>query len=106
MRLKVSEKEIQKTILDYLHLRGIFAWRNNTGAFRSVYNGKERFHRFGTPGSGDILGLTKQGKFFSIEVKAPGNKVTPDQERFMTEVRANQGIAFVAYSVDDVEAFI
>ena len=103
---RVPEKDIQRAILEYLQIKGYFCFRNNTGAFRATYGGKERFHRYGFTGSGDILGLTKEGKFFSIEVKAKGNKPTPAQVEFIQNVTKNKGIAFVAYSVDDVQTFL
>jgi len=105
---KAPEKAIQKAILDYLKLRQIFCWRNNTGARKFDYRRKgdgkvtHNFFQWGKAGSGDILGMLKDGRFFSIEVKAVGKKASESQEEFMAEVRKNQGIAFVAYSVDDV----
>lgn len=104
---KASEKQVQGAILDYLKLRQIFCWRNNTGARKFDYRRKDgkvthNFFQWGKPGSGDILGVLKDGRFFSIEVKAVGKKPSPSQEEFMAEVRKNNGIAFVAYSVEDV----
>lgn len=102
-----SESETQKAILDYLKLRQIFCWRNNTGARKFDYRRKDgkvthNFFQWGKPGSGDILGVLKDGRFFSIEVKAYGKTPSESQEEFMAEVRKNNGIAFVAYSVEDV----
>lgn len=99
---KASEKETQKAILQYLELRH-FCFRNNTGASVSEYNGKRRFFRYGKVGSGDILGIQRPGgRFFSIEVKAQGKKPTPAQLEFMGQVNGSGGLAFVAYSVEDV----
>ena len=53
------------------------------------------------PGISDFL-VCLDGKFVAIEVKRPGYKMTDKQELFQHEVRASGGIAFVAYSVDDV----
>lgn len=105
--IKASESQVQKAILDYLKLRQFFCWRSNTGARKFDYQRRDgkithNFFQWGKPGSGDILGMLKDGRFFSIEVKAQGKKPTESQEEFMAEVRANKGIAFVAYSVDDV----
>jgi len=102
----VPEKDIQKAILEYLQIKGYFCWRNNTGAQSSQYNGKTRFFQYGFKGSGDILGLTKEGKFFSIEVKAKGKKPTDSQVEFIQNITKNKGIAFVAYSVEDVQTFL
>jgi hypothetical protein len=53
------------------------------------------------PGISDFL-VCLDGKFVAIEVKRPGYKMTEKQELFQHEVRAAGGIAFVAYSLDDV----
>ncbi len=100
--LQPTEADIQKSILDYLRTRGYFCWRNNTGMQRSQYDGRERFIRYGLVGSGDLLGLTKEGRFFSIEVKRPGKKPTPEQIEFMATINQMKGLALVAYNVDDV----
>lgn len=97
-----SEAETQKAILQYLSLRHL-CWRNNTGAFGSQSQGRSYFVRYGKVGSGDILGVRKgTGQFFSIEVKARGRKPTPEQLAFMDKVNQSGGLAFVAYSVQDV----
>lgn len=111
----LKEREIQKLILDYLQARGIFAWRNNTGAFAGEHNGKKRFVRFGFPGVADILGIIRTeaevgsgihrntfGRFLSIEVKRPGGKQTDDQKAFQEAVERNGGIYILASSLEDV----
>lgn len=103
MVLKISEKEIQNLILQYLHLRKFFCWRNNTGGF---VDKRDHFYQFGKVGSGDILGLTPTGRFFSIEVKAPGKHPTPKQTEFMDAVNASKGIAFVARCLEDVQKYL
>lgn len=103
MKLKISEKEISHLILQYLQLRKIFCWRSNTGAMTGKHNGKQWFMRFGLVGSGDIIGLTPSGRFFSIEVKVPGRPPTFEQIQFMNAVKHNNGIAFVATCLEDVQ---
>lgn len=94
---------IQSGILEYLRLSRIMAWRNNTGATKYRSNGRERFLRYGTPGSGDILGVLPDGRFFSIEVKQPGKYPSRKQKEFIAAVNKNNGVAFVARSIEDVE---
>lgn len=54
------------------------------------------------PGIADLL-VCMDGRFIAIEVKRPGIGVlTPIQEQFLKDVRTAGGIAFVAYSVEDV----
>src|SRR5438876_1170141 len=47
----MKESDIQRQILDYLALRRIFHYRNNSGAF---VDSKKHFYRFGALGSPDI----------------------------------------------------
>jgi hypothetical protein len=63
----MKESEIQRQILDYLALKGIFHYRNNSGAFK---DSAAHFYRFGALGSPDIICVIK-GQYVRIEVKAP-----------------------------------
>jgi hypothetical protein len=63
----VKESEIQRQILDYLALKRIFNYRQNSGAF---HNGKGGFYRFGALGAPDIVCVIA-GQYVRIEVKAP-----------------------------------
>ena len=98
------EQDIQRTILQYLHLRGILAWRNNSGAMRAITpTGKSRLVRFNTAtGSSDIFAVLPGGRFLSIEVKRPGNKPTARQADWLATVTAHGGLAIVATCVEDV----
>lgn len=93
-----SEKEIQKSILDYLSLRKIFHWRNNSGAFKTEKGG---FYSFGTPGSPDVLAI-HEGVFYGIEVKKPGGKQSEHQKAFQTGLEKAGGRYVLAFSIDDV----
>ena len=94
------ENEIQKAILEYLKIKKIFCWRNNTGAFTKG----DHFYRFGYKGSSDILGILPGGRFLAIEVKARSGKLREEQKEFIDAINQNGGLAFVARSVDDVIA--
>lgn len=61
-----------------------------------------RFIRFGLcPGSADLIGFTRQGRFLAIEVKLPGRRPTVLQQAFLNTVNACGGLAFVAHSVEE-----
>jgi len=78
-----KEQQLIGEILEYLSLRGIFAWRQNAGL---------------------ILGIIPpHGRFLAIEVKKPGRKPTAHQRAFLAEVKRMGGIALVAHSLEDVE---
>lgn len=103
--LEVSESDIQKQIIEYLNLKGHYVWRNNTGGTPYIYKGKQRFIHYGKKGSSDILGVAKDGKIIAIEVKRPGNNLTPEQTWFLGEINGRGGYGIFAYSLDDVIRF-
>lgn len=96
----MNENDIQCTILDYLSYRDIFHYRNNTSGIYVQKTGSYRPSH--SKGASDIIGCTKAGRFLAIEVKQPGKKPTPEQKEFIEKVNASGGLAFVAYSVEDV----
>jgi hypothetical protein len=98
----LTEGEIVKVILQYLDAKGVFCWRNNTGAIVAENAGKKRFFRYGLRGSADIIGILPDGRFLAIECKTKKNKLSPAQDYFLKQIKANGGVAILAYSVDDV----
>lgn len=101
---KVSEKDIQDAILDYLKVIGIFAWRQNTGCMEINEGSNRRFIRFGLVGMSDILGVLPDGRMLAIEVKTDKGKTTEYQEAFLNKVKDSNGVSFVARSIEDVQA--
>lgn len=100
-RRTTPEGEVLKAVLDALKLRGVYAWRNNSGA---LFNPAGRPVRFGKVGSADVFGLLFNGRFLAIEVKAPGREgtLTEAQWEFLCQVKARGGVAMVASDVADV----
>ena len=118
-----TETATVRAILDYLHLRGYLAWRQNSRVVMLPgKGGKERPYRMGgVKGMADIVGCvpccrqdlarwerrecthgSPAGRFLAIEVKSATGKPTPEQTAFLAAVVRAGGIAFVARSVDDV----
>jgi hypothetical protein len=85
---KKSESEITQDIKALLKTLGIWHYKHWQG-------------QFSRPGISDIIGIYN-GKFFAIEVKRPGCKLTQAQSKFLEEVCREGGIGFVARSTDDV----
>ncbi len=102
MRLKVTEKDLKKVILDYLLFHKVLAWPNATGAFVNNYRGKKQMVRYGKKGSGDIFGLFR-GNFLSIETKRPGEQPTADQWQFITDVNYHGGYSWWFDNFEDFE---
>lgn len=69
---------------------------------RGKYKGKTWAVKLSRPGTADITGCSKDGKFIAIECKIKPNKPTQLQEAYLEEIRKRGGIAIVAYSLDDV----
>lgn len=95
----MSEKDIQAAIIQYLEIKRIFHYRNNTGAF--VRPDTKSFYRFGVPGAPDVICVIN-GKFIGIEVKRPGGKQSAHQQGFQASLEQAGGIYILAYSLDDV----
>lgn len=101
--MKLSEKQIENGILNYLGWRRIFAWKNQSVGIYDVAKGVYRKPRspHHKKGVSDIIGIYKNRPLF-IEVKRPGGKVSDEQLLFLTEAAKNGAIAILATSVDDV----
>ena len=85
---KAPEGEVVHACLELLHLAGIFAWRNNTGAV----NIGSRFVKYGKKGSADIIGMLKDGRFLAIECKSDTGVQSPAQKLFQMQVEKNNGL--------------
>ncbi len=85
---KIPERDILKSIRQYLSLRGVFCIRmqQGLGSFK------------GLP---DLLCI-KNGIVFFIEVKKKGGKLSSHQQKFKEMWESFGGHMIVAYSVDDV----
>jgi hypothetical protein len=92
----MSEGEIQKLILDWLKLRNIFHWRNNTGRRGKV--------SYGCKGSPDIICL-HQGRFVGIEVKGEKGELSKEQCDFRCRIEKAGGIYIMARDLVDIVDF-
>jgi Holliday junction resolvase len=93
-----KESDVQRAILDYLELRGIFHYRNNSGGFRDA---KQHFYQFGAVGSPDIVAVMN-GRYVGIEVKGTSGKQSDHQKEFQQKLEAAGGKYILARSLDDV----
>ena len=62
----------------------------------------------GTIGIPDIVGCTPKGKFFAIECKGPGGKLTPLQDKVLRDITQHGGYTFVAFpgNLDQLQQLI
>lgn len=107
-----KETRIQRNIMIAISQLGHTVWRNETGSFwtgkpihkdgRTVTLATARMIPCGLcVGSSDLIGITKTGRFFAIEVKTPEGRVSKEQEQFIDHIESMNGIAGVARSVQD-----
>lgn len=106
------EKQVENSILEYLRMRCIFSWKNQSVG---IYDPTKKLFRknknpFVINGTSDIIGILPNGRFLAIEVKTDNTRFskksypTDSQKFFIANITANGGLAFVARSVDDVKA--
>lgn len=97
------EAHVQATILQYLRLRGAWAERFNSAAFKVG----DRYVRANTAvGCSDILAVYK-GRMLALEVKRDAKaKPTPNQTSFLGEIRRAGGVASVVWEVSQVQLLL
>lgn len=106
-----SEREsaLLALCIEYLRLRGVFCWRQNSGALRGKReNDSPFFVRFSSiHGISDILGvLAPSGKLLACEVKVKPNKATPEQLEFIDAVNRSGGVGIVVCALAELDAAI
>lgn len=106
----MDEKTVKNQILAFLRLHGIFCWPNDSVGLFDTKRKAFRSAKHKLKGVSDILGVLPDGKILCIEVKRPKSKgkaagvLSVYQEFFIANVLANNGIAFMAKSLDDVQS--
>jgi hypothetical protein len=102
--MATPEGEALRAICDYLALKRVFFWRQNTAPtydpIRKTFRSMPKYAMKGVP---DLIAI-KDGKFIGIEVKAAKGKMSPEQAEFGRLCVKNGGEYFVARSIDDVQA--
>lgn len=102
IKIKISEKDAQKSILHYLSLRKYIYWRtNNAPVYDTGFGGFRKMATHSRKGVADIYVL-KNGVSYFIEVKGSSGKLSEDQILFKSDVEKEGGIFIVARSIDDV----
>jgi hypothetical protein len=95
----VSESPLYNEVRLEVCKAGARVFRNNVGLFVTRHGTPIRTGL--CPGSSDLIGWTKDGRFLAIEVKTPGKKATEDQEWFLAAVRTAGGVGITATSGED-----
>ncbi len=91
--MKAADK-LNSNVIEYLTLQGHLAFRVSNIPVKKRKNTVMK-------GVGDILGLTKHGKFLSVETKVD-DKQSKEQKLFEGNVKQRGGIYVLCKSVDDL----
>lgn len=95
----MKESDIQRTILAYLTLRGIFHYKNSTvGIYKQSTGSYIPSQSIGSP---DIVCIIK-GKYVGLEVKRPGGKQSEHQKEFQQNLERAGGTYILTSSLDDL----
>jgi hypothetical protein len=94
------ESAVLRACLDYLRLRGHCAVRVNNGGFKTERGGWVRCTD--TPGSPDIMGCAKGGRFLAVECKSGRGRQSGAQKAFQAAVEAAGGLYVVARDTEDL----
>lgn len=78
-------------------MKGGFVW------FYRLWIGRREQKGRGLP---DIIGQLRDGRFFAIEAKRPGEKPTPEQAEFLALVRESGGVSGVANNWQQAKAIL
>jgi len=101
--MPILEKQIQLAICDYLALKKVFFWRQNTiPTFNQNARAYQAMPKYALRGVPDIIVIHK-GKFIGLEVKRPKGKQSDHQMEFMKRCILAGGDYFVVTSIDDVQ---
>lgn len=96
----MKESDIQKAVIEYLKIKHIFHYRQNSGAFMTKSGGFMR--ATSVNGLPDIVAI-KDGIYVGLEVKTEKGKQSEAQKHIQNEVTKAGGLYFVVRSVDDVK---
>ena len=110
--IQPKESEIQKSIIEYLRLKGWYVQRLNSGmAHIKTGLDKSRWIRLSEAGTPDILAFHACGccvnesavDLYFIEVKRPGKNPTPIQIAKMEELKAYGSKCLVVHSLTELQ---
>lgn len=90
-----TASELTKMMMDYLNSRGMEVWRNNNLAVK----GRAFIGRKGVP---DIIGYDKKhGQFVACEIKKLGDRISPEQMVFLTQLGLAGGSSMLCSQTSD-----
>lgn len=104
MRLKEAENDIQNAVCEWLKLKKIFFWRQNTGGVYDVSRQSFRkMPKYALKGVADIIALINHRAYF-LEIKTKKGRQSPEQKEFEKNVKENGSFYYIIRGVDDLNS--
>ena len=100
---RLKEKDVLKACEKLLSSYGFRVIRVNSGMTKIQGPRGNRYIRMAAPGTSDLIACSPDGKFFAIEIKAPGKKPSEVQLKFLKKISDRRGIAMWTDSAEDLE---
>lgn len=99
-----AHTQLVKSCHEWLLLKGVFCWRNNTGV--AMYGTRQV--RYGVPGLPDILGAlpakhASAGLLFGVECKTGRGTLRDTQRTMEQEFGKTRALYIVARRIEDLE---
>lgn len=95
-----AHTQLVKSCIDWLKLKGIFCWKQNTGGVQIG----TRFVKFSEPGMPDILGaFPVTATLFGIEAKTGEGRQRPAQREMEQRFTRAHALYLVVRSIEDLE---
>lgn len=99
IKKSIKEQDIQKSIIEYLTLKGWFVIKNNTvGIYKKATNS---YIPNPARGLADITAI-KNGSVIMVEVKKHGGKQSDNQKEFQKNWEEHGGVYILAYGIEDL----
>ena len=104
MELKdIPESAVIQQVKQVIKVTGLKIQRINTGCFIIGTGRNRRFIKTADAGTCDFEGYDNIGRFVAIECKRPsGGRLSPAQKERIADINRKGGVAFVAYSGEEV----
>lgn len=103
---KIKESDLLAFTLQSLQLAGIVHWRVNNAPGLFNRGGKVMFKKSPLKGFPDVGGIMPNGRFFAIELKVPKGKLSPEQEKWITQINHTGGMAVVLRDPESILEFV
>jgi hypothetical protein len=102
-----STNELTAYAVKVFRQAGYFCWRENTAGIWDAKANAFRKNPGSLTGKSDVIGFHRQtGLFLACEIKVGRDRLSPEQEAFLMEVRNAGGLAVVVRHGDDLKPYL